>query len=186
VSGPGEADLQEQLGRLERLIREMEDGPESSARARARQIVQATLDLHGGALTRLLDIVTASGPLGRSLIQAFADDPLVAGMLLLHELHPLGLEARVRDAIARLAPTLRGHGIDVTLTAIVAGAVRLRIERAAGRGAVPAAVRSRVEEAILAAAPDAASVEIEESPVVAFIPLEQVRLRSRTPQGPRT
>lgn len=187
MSAHGENDLGQRLHHLDALIREMEEGPESPARARARQIVRAALDLHAGALTRMMELVTASGAAGRPLVEAFARDPLVAGILFLHELHPLDLETRVRSAVEDLAPSLRAHGAGVASIAIADGAVRLRLERLAGRGGPPAAaIRSKVEDAILAAAPDAARVEIdvpEDAAPAAFVPVEQVRLRSRTPEG---
>jgi len=184
VTGGGDDDLRRRLRELELLLREMEEGPESPVRARARQIGHATLDLHARALTRMMEIVAADAATGRQLADALASDPLVAGMLLLHGLHPLDLETRVRGAVERLARTLRGQGADVVVVAVVEDTVRLRIERPSGRGGVPiAALRTSVGEAILAVAPDAVSVEIdapeEISPAV-FVPLEQVRLRSRS------
>jgi hypothetical protein len=185
VTEQDDDDLRRRLQELERLLRDMEAGPESPVRTRARQIVHATLDLHGRALTRMLEIVAAPDATGSSLGDAFARDPLVAGMLLLHGLHPVDLETRVRSTVEALGPRLRGQGAEITLVAVTEGAVELRIERSASAGGAPiAALRTRAEEAILAAAPDAASVKIDvpdDNPRAGFVPLEQVRLRSRGP-----
>jgi hypothetical protein len=185
VSEPAPRDLDRQLQHLEGLIREMEDGPESPARARAREIVRAVLDLHAAGLARMLDAVAADAEAGRRLLDAFARDPLVAGVLLLHGLHPLDLDTRVHGALAALEPELRTQGARVSLVSLVEGAVRLRVEREIGRAGLPAAaLRSLVEQALVAAAPDAVSVVVdmpEDAPRVAFVPVEHVRLRS----GPR-
>jgi len=177
-----DAGLPGRLERLERLIREMEAGPESPVRARARALVRAVLELHAGALRRMLDAVATDGA-RPALLEAFARDPEVAGVLLLHGLHPLDLESRVRAALDALAPALRGQGARVGTVGVAAAAVRIRLEREPGSAGPPAAaLRARVEEAIVAAAPDASTIDVEvpEAPA-AFVPLEQVRLRARTP-----
>jgi hypothetical protein len=189
VSERDAGDLRQRLEQLERLIHEMEEGPESPARARARQIVRAALDLHTDALARMLEIVRTGAAAGPALVDALAADPLVAGLLLLHGLHPLDLKTRVRAAVEDLAPVLRGQAARVAFVAVDDGAVRVRVERDAGRAGLPAAaLRTRVEESILAIAPDAVSLEIDvpaDAERAAFVPVEQVRLRSRTPEARR-
>lgn len=182
-------DLGPRLEQLERLIHEMEEGPESPARARARQIVRATLDLHTDGLARMLEILTTGDAVGRALVDALAADPLVAGLLLLHGLHPLDLQTRVSAAVEALAPMLRGQASRATLVTVDGGVVHVRLERDAGRGGLPAAaLRARVEDSILAAAPDALSVEVDvpaDAERGAFVPVEHVRLRSRAPEDRR-
>ena len=175
--------LQQRLQRLERLIHEMEDGPESPARARARGIVQAVLELHAEALARIMTLVATAGGPRWALVDGFVRDPQIAGVLLLHGLHPLDLRARVHGALDTLASTLRAHGVRVAAVAIDEAAVRVRLEREPGHAGAPATtVRGRLEEAIGAAAPEATiDVEVPEAPA-AFVPVEQVRLRPRTPE----
>jgi hypothetical protein len=181
VSERADDDLRQRLAELETLIRAMEEGPETPVRTRARQIVRAALDLHTGALARMLEIATtAAGP---PVVEAWVRDPLVSSLLLLHGLHPLALGARVRAAVDDLTPTLGKHGARVARVAVDDGAVRVVIERDAGRGGWPAAaLRSRIEASILAAAPDAISLEIDvpsDAERPGFVPVEHVRLRAR-------
>lgn len=180
------ADLPARLQHLERLIRDMEEGPETPTRARARGMVQAVLDLHAEALRRMMQLVAAADGTHPGLVHELARDPEVAGVLLLHGLHPLEVEARVDAALEALAPTLRAHG--VRLASVVAGesAVRVRLEREVGHAArSTAALRARLEDALAAAAPEAATIEVEvPADPPAFVPLEQVRLRARPPQAP--
>lgn len=182
-----ERDLQRQLQQLEALIVDMEQGPESPARARARQIVRAVLDLHASALTRMIELIAGATAAGPVLIEQLARDPLVSGVLLLHGLHPDDLESRVRGAVDGLDALLRAQGARLARLAIADGTVRLRLERDPGRGGLSGgALRTRLEQAIIAAAPDAASVEIDVpdgADQVAFVPVEQVRLRRDTPEA---
>jgi hypothetical protein len=178
VSARDDGGWEHRLQRVEQLIREMEEGPESPVRERARDIVRAVLDLHADALKKMMDVVAADGSTA-VLVDAFARDPQIAGMLLLHSLHPLDFESRVRGALDALTPDLRKHRVRVAAVAISDGVVRVRLERAPGHGGRAApALRAQVEDAIVAVAPDAATIDIEVSEeFLAFVPLEHVRLR---------
>jgi hypothetical protein len=157
----------------------MEEGPETPVRARARDIVRAVLDLHGDALKRMMGEVAAGHASPQALVDAFAHDPQIAGVLLLHGLHPLDLESRVRAALAALAPSLQKQFARLAAVTITDGTVRVRLERGAGHGGPAAApLRAHVEDAIVAAAPDAVTIEVEVPPEsLAFVPVEHVRLR---------
>jgi hypothetical protein len=178
VSAPAQ-ELAQQLERLEALIREMEHGAETPARARAREIVRAVLELHAAGLRTMMDLARASDA---ALADRLARDPRVAGLLLLHGLHPDDVETRVRGAVDALTPLLQGQGAALVLHSTAAGIVRLRLERAPGRSGLSAdALRRRVEEAIIAAAPDVTGVEIDGpqgADVAAFVPVDQVRMRA--------
>jgi hypothetical protein len=144
--------------------------------------VRAVLDLHASGLGAMMDLARASDP---ALADALADDPRVCGLLLLHGLHPRDLDTRVRSAVDALAPVLEGQGVAVTLQSTAHGIVRLRLERAIGRGGLaPDALRARVEQALVAAAPDAAEIRIdgpEGTDIAAFVPVEAVRMRVAEP-----
>ena len=172
------------LQRVEQLIREMEEGPESPVRARARDIVRAVLDLHADALKRMMEGVAASDGSPEALLDTFARDPQIAGVLLLHGLHPLDVESRVRGALDALTPSLREHRVRVAALTIADGNVRVRLERGPGHGGSAAtALRAQVEDAIVAAAPDAATIDVEvPAETLAFVPVEQVRLRRPAPE----
>src|SRR5687768_13421295 len=58
-----------------------------SALAEAQRLVQLVMSLHGAALARLLELV-GHNPGGPALLRQLASDPLVAGLLTLHELQP--------------------------------------------------------------------------------------------------
>ncbi len=117
----------------------------------------------------------ASGP---AIVNALTGDPLIAGLLLLHDIHPEKLETRVRAAVDALTPALVPEGARVAQVSVNEGIVRVRLERELGRGGPSAAaLRSRIEQALVAAAPDAVGLEIDVPDTTAFVPVTDVRLR---------
>jgi Fe-S cluster biogenesis protein NfuA len=159
---PDDRDFRKRMERLERLLHEVEHFPDPEARAHTREIVQAILALHGAGLEKLLDTIAEGKEGGVALIEAVARDDLVANLLLLHGLHPLDLETRVRQALDRVRPQLRAHGAGVELLGVARGVVRLRLVGSCDGCASSAAnLKHAVEEAVTAAAPDAARIEVE-------------------------
>jgi Fe-S cluster biogenesis protein NfuA len=151
------SDFQTRLQRLDGLLREAERLTDHAARAHLQAVVQALLELHGAGLERLLERVMATEN-GQAVIDACAHDEVVSGLLLLHGLHPLDLEARVQQALDQVQPNLREHGGSVVLLDVIDGAVRLRVDC---NDSTRATMRKTIEEAIWANAPDITSVEIE-------------------------
>lgn len=128
------ADLATIAERIAGLI----DGPVSEA------LVTILTDLYGDALARILAAV-AKAPGGNEIIDALCDDRLVGGLLVVHDLHPRPLAARVERALA-------AHGA-VELDRIEDDVVYVRLGSAAG----PAA-RSAIARAVAAAAPEISCV----------------------------
>ena len=157
-------DLQEfqaRLQRLDALLREAERCADATAQAHTRELVQLVLELHAAGLERLLDRVAGMGE-SEVILDACASDEVIAGMLLLHGLHPLALDERVRLALDEVRPRLRGHGGDVELLDVRDGVVRLRLEgNCHGCPSSAVTMRQTVEEAILAKAPDVLAVEVD-------------------------
>jgi hypothetical protein len=139
------------IGRIESLLRQMEETADPTVRSTARELVQAVLTLHGAGLARIRSLLEGAGEQGRAILDACAGDELVSSLLLLHDLHPRDLETRVQLALERI----RARGIDVELVNMTAASVRLRL----ASGAV-AGLRPVLEHALFAAAPDLNGVEI--------------------------
>src|SRR6476646_9006828 len=88
--------LFERVQELQALL----DGCEQSmARDLAEELMSAVLQLYATGLERILGWMRASGPEGARIASALADDPLVATLLLIHDLHPIALEERVQRAL---------------------------------------------------------------------------------------
>ncbi len=157
---PDVRDFQARLERLDALIREVERFADPAAQAHTREIVQALLDLHGVGLDRLLEHVAAADEAG-AILDTCANDDVVSGLLLLHGLHPLDLEARVHQALDNVQPHLRKHGGSVELLEIRDGVVRLRLEgdcQASPSAAMT--VQQTIEQAICGKAPEVIAVEL--------------------------
>ena len=122
------------------------------ARDRAEELVRLVADLYGAGLERLLDLMHEHGALTDEALDAVAADDLVAGLLLVHGLHPYDAETRIQRA-------LTGH--DAELLEVTAdGVARLRMP--GGCTSSSAVRRAAVEAAIEAVAPEVTAVEIEE------------------------
>jgi Fe-S cluster biogenesis protein NfuA len=155
-------EFQSRLQRLEALLGEVEEAFDPAAAARTREIVQAILDLHGTGLERILGHVEDAGAAGSSILDACAEDEVISGLLLLHGLHPMGLEARVLRALEQVRPSLRSHGGNVELVEVRDGVVRLRLEgNCDGCPSSAATMKLTIEEAIFANAPEVTSVEVQ-------------------------
>src|SRR6476620_7587442 len=88
--------LLERLQELQSLL----DGCEQSAtRDLADELMSMVVQLYGTGLQRIVDGMLASGPEGARIAARLAEDPLVATLLLIHDLHPIPLEQRVQDAL---------------------------------------------------------------------------------------
>jgi Fe-S cluster biogenesis protein NfuA len=116
------------MERVEALVGEAERFADPAARGVVRELVASLLELHGKGLARILEIVAKSHQNGSATLAAFADDGLVASLMMLHELHPIDLETRVQKALDAVRPALKGHGGGVELLGVVDGVIRLRLE----------------------------------------------------------
>lgn len=172
--------IRQRMQRIESLLREAEQMPDPKAKARTRELMQAVLDLHGAGLEKILEHLAGTDA-GAALIDALGRDELVGGLFLLHGLHPVDLETRVRQALDKVRPYLRSHGGNVELLSAADGKVRLRMEGSChGCPSSAVTLKLAIEEAIYAAAPDLAALEVEgvvepkPAPHSTFIPVEEL------------
>jgi Fe-S cluster biogenesis protein NfuA/nitrite reductase/ring-hydroxylating ferredoxin subunit len=148
------------VARVEALLEELESLPDRGAREKAMELVEALLDLYGEGLERIVAQVAERDD--GELAQALADDELVSHLLLLHGLHPLPLEARVRAALDEVRPYLESHGGNVDLLAVEDGVARLRLEGScSGCPSSSMTLKLAIEEAIQKAAPDIERIEAD-------------------------
>lgn len=156
-------ELQKRIERIEELIQAIDAIPDETARAQSRELVQALLELHGSGLNRALEIAYDSQVTGDALIGKLAEDELVSNLLLLHGLHPLDLETRVRRAIEQVKPRLGLHGGSVELLGVTPeGRVQLKLQGNCHE--CPSSrltLRFSIEEALNAAAPDLTGLDVE-------------------------
>jgi len=133
-----------------------------AARRRAEELVRQASNLYGEGLAqvlRILDIVRVLEPPVRDALVAI---DLVAGLLLIHGLHPHDLRTRVESALESVRPYLGTHGGDVELLDIDSdGTVRLRLCGSCdGCPSSSATLELAVESAVEAAAPEVTSIQV--------------------------
>ena len=155
-------EFQSRLQRLDVLLREVEESADPAAAARTREIVQAVLDLHGTGLERILGQLEQAGEAGARSSKRAPATTWWSGLLLLHGVHPLGLEARLLRALEQVRPALRSHGGNVELLDVRDGVVYLRLEgNCHGCPSSAATMKMTIEEAIFANAPEVTSIEVQ-------------------------
>src|SRR5215208_84548 len=156
-----EGGLQERVARMETLLGEIETLSDPNARSKAAEVVGVLLELYGEGLARMMEVV-AEGEERERAFDAFAEDELVSHLLLLHGLHPLDLETRVRGALDEVRPYLESHGGNVELLGVEEGVARLRMEGScSGCPSSTVTLKLAIEDAIHTAAPDIDGIEAE-------------------------
>jgi Fe-S cluster biogenesis protein NfuA len=151
--------------RVERLLAQLRSGPDPRAALVAEDLVRCLVRLYGAALERMVEI---SGP---RLCEEFCADPLVESLMLVHDLHPLDADARIRRALQRLrhlTGELRYDGIDD------AGVARVRLP--GGAPGCRSSQRQAIEAAVREAAPEVDGVAVEAE--AAAPPLLQITMRA--------
>ncbi len=87
---------------------------------------------------------------------------MISGLLVLYDLHPEDLEARLMRALEKVRPLLHSHGGDVELVEFRDSVVNLRLTGSCnGCVGSTATLKSAVEQAIYEAAPEVATVIAE-------------------------
>jgi hypothetical protein len=162
--------LQSVAERIELLVDELSalgddrggGGGGRGTREKANELVQLLMRFYGRGLARVLEIVDEeSAEDARRLFGKFEDDPLVASLLVLHDLHPVSAETRVAVALERARAELEAP---LTLLEVRDGVARVRAESVPGGNGnghhASARLRRSIEQAIEAAAPEIGTVEI--------------------------
>ncbi len=160
---PQNVKIQERLARIEELIQAVDGVADEKARTQTRELVEALLEMQGAGLERMMEVIYDSGPEGQAIIDRLGEDELVSSLLLVHGLHPVDLESRVRGAIEKVGPRLAQHGGSVEFLSVSReGALKLRL--AGNCHGCPSSIltlKFSIEEAIYAAAPDITSLEVD-------------------------
>jgi Fe-S cluster biogenesis protein NfuA len=137
-----DAEVRELVARVESLLGGLD--------ARATEAVQALVELYGEALARF---VRGADPTA---------DELLSHLLLVHDLHPVDVETRVRQALDDVRPYLGSHGGGVELLGVEAGVARVRLDGTCnGCPSSAVTLRNAIEEAIMRAAPELEGVDAE-------------------------
>lgn len=115
------------------------------AQEAGEQLVRELMAFYGDGLARLV------GALPPAALAGLLDDPAVAGLLVLHDLHPEDVTARIDRALRRLPEPVEVLGFDP-------GSGTLRVRRTGGGCGCG---DRDVEAALACEAPEVAAVELE-------------------------
>lgn len=165
------AQFHARMQRIEELITAIQEHGNPVVRASAVEMVRALLDVHRAGLEEMLTQIARQGEPGQAILNGLVHDDLVSRLLLLHGLHPVDLETRIRQALDQVRPLLQAHAADVQLAQAAHEAVRLRLN---GGGED---VHKILEHAILEAAPDVLRIEFvdADAPTASLLSLPLVR-----------
>jgi Fe-S cluster biogenesis protein NfuA/nitrite reductase/ring-hydroxylating ferredoxin subunit len=153
---------EELVARVQELSARLEEIPDPLARDSAEELIGAVLELYGVGLERIFAALGEAGEAGDELRERLSADGVVASLMLIHGLYPVGLDRRVTEALDGVRPYMESHGGDVELLGIEDGVARIRLEGScegcpASASTLELAIKSALEEA----APDLEGLIVE-------------------------
>ncbi len=145
------------------LLESIEQHPEEAVRNHVRALVYTLLDLHHGALQRMVEIVSAQ-PTGNEILQELTNDELVQAVLMVHDLMAQPLETRIEAALQIAREQLKIYGADIELVEVKSGVAHLRLLGGASTANVSTTIlKAEIEHALHQHTPDLLNVEYEDT-----------------------
>jgi Fe-S cluster biogenesis protein NfuA/nitrite reductase/ring-hydroxylating ferredoxin subunit len=162
------------IARVQELTGRLEDLEDEHCRNVAEELTAAVVQMYGAGLERIVELSD------EGTRDAMAEDDLVAGLLMIHDLYPVPIEERVLQALDSVRPYMESHGGNVELLGIVDGIAKLRLEGScrscrASSSTLELAVRQALEQV----APDLEGMDVEgveEEPEISGVPLPVVQV----------
>jgi Fe-S cluster biogenesis protein NfuA/nitrite reductase/ring-hydroxylating ferredoxin subunit len=155
-------DTEQLVERVEDLQAQLESAADLVPRELTEDLVAAIVQMYGAGLERIVGTLVDAGADGERIAASLAEDPLVATLLLIHDLHPVPLEQRVQAALDSVRPYMESHGGNVELLSLHDGVARIHLrgscsDCAASSVTLELAIKRALEEA----APDLEGLEVE-------------------------
>jgi Fe-S cluster biogenesis protein NfuA/nitrite reductase/ring-hydroxylating ferredoxin subunit len=159
----GAADnIDQVVERVQDLQAQLESTGESVPRELAEELVSAVVRMYGAGMERIVDSLLSTGSDGERIAASLADDPLVATLLLIHDLHPVPLEHRVQQALDSVRPYMESHGGNVELLSLEHGVARIHLRGSCSDCSASAVtLELAIKQALEEAAPDLEGLEVE-------------------------
>jgi len=150
-------DIQAVGEQVEALLAEFASTSDPATAGRAEELVGLLVEFYGAGLARIMEL------LDEQAAAALLGDRLVAGLLVLHDLHPQSTEQRVLGALERVRPYLGSHAGDVEYLGLDPdGTVRLKLAGSCdGCPSSALTVKMAIEKGIEETAPEVTKVEVE-------------------------
>jgi Fe-S cluster biogenesis protein NfuA len=147
--------------RLQELIEQIQSQPNPAARVLLQDCVQTLLSFYGEGLSRVMASLQEAGATGQEILNGMLNDRAVSSLLLIHGLHPVALEERLRRALEKVRPYMQSHGGNIELLSLENEVAQVKLQgtcKTCPSSAVTLelAVRRAVEEAC----PDLVAFEV--------------------------
>jgi Fe-S cluster biogenesis protein NfuA/nitrite reductase/ring-hydroxylating ferredoxin subunit len=156
------AGVQQTGERVEELIASLRASADGSAAAAAEELVGLLVGLYGDGLSAIVAVLASRGDDGAATLTALTEDPLVESLLLLHDLHPMDVDARIQAALDKVRPYLGSHAGGVQYLGVRDGVARLLLEGSCnGCASSTVTVQLAIEGAVRDAAPEVTEVLVE-------------------------
>ncbi|MFD7614005.1 hypothetical protein [Streptomyces sp. NPDC059828] len=149
--------------RVEEILDRLASSGDERACAAVEELVRVLVDFYGAGLARTVELLghrPAGQGSGAAPLAELLDDELVAGLLVLHDLHPDDVPTRIARALHHVRHSVESAGFDETT-----GVLRLRVTGSTGCGcpSTQEVARQAAVEALACFAPEVTAVELESS-----------------------
>ena len=150
------------LERVQELQDRLDSVGDSATRNLAEELVSAVVQMYGAGLEGIVERLLAGGEAGEQIAVSLTDDPFLATLLLIHDLHPVPLEARVQEALDSVRPYMESHGGNVELLSLENGIARIHLRGSCSDCSASAVtLELAIKQALEQAAPDLEGLEVE-------------------------
>src|ERR1700716_3657444 len=116
------------VSRVQDLQARLDGAGDPATRELAEQLVAAVVQMYGAGLEQIVASLLEAGEGGEQIGAGLKQDPLVATLLLIHDLHPVPLKDRVDEALESVRPYMESHGGNVELLSLQGGVARIRLQ----------------------------------------------------------
>jgi Fe-S cluster biogenesis protein NfuA/nitrite reductase/ring-hydroxylating ferredoxin subunit len=150
------------LERVQELQDRLDSAGDPATRKLAEELVSAVVQMYGEGLERILERLLAGSETGEQIAISLTDDPYLATLLLIHDLHPVPLEVRVQEALDSVRPYMESHGGNVELLSLENGIARIHLRGSCSDCSASAVtLELAIKQALEHAAPDLEGLEVE-------------------------
>ncbi|MFD5426096.1 hypothetical protein [Streptomyces sp. NPDC127084] len=170
--------------RVEEILDRLASSGDEQACAAVEELVRVLVDFYGAGLARTVELLgrrPADQGSGAAPLTELLGDELVAGLLVLHDLHPEDVPTRIARALHGVRHSVESAGFDETT-----GVLRLRVTGSTGCGcpSTQEVARQAAVEALACFAPEVTAVELE--PSAASREPALLQIATRPPGSPGT
>ena len=159
---PAEDRPEKLLERVQELQDRLDSVGDPATRKVADELVSEVVQMYGAGLERIIERMLAGGEAGEQIAVALTDDQYLATLLLIHDLHPVPLEARVQEALDSVRPYMESHGGNVELLSLDNGIARIHLRGSCSDCSASAmTLELAIKQALEQAAPDLEGLEVE-------------------------